>query len=59
MAAYAEQVLISTGRTDWKSRIQEDHDSVLINQLAKFIGPKGKFADVCCPVVECMKEASS
>jgi hypothetical protein len=47
MPAYAEQVIISTGRTDWKSRIQEDQDSALVNQLAKFTGPKGKFSDVC------------
>jgi hypothetical protein len=46
MPAYAEQVIISTGRTDWKSRIQEDQDSALVNQLAKFTGPKGKFSDV-------------
>jgi hypothetical protein len=47
MPAYAEQVIISTGRTDWKSRIQEDDDSAFVNQLAKFTGPKGKFSDVC------------
>lgn len=47
MPAYAEQVIISTGRSDWKSRIQEDQDSVLVNQMAKFTGPKGKFSDVC------------
>ncbi|KAI4730828.1 hypothetical protein E4T49_01177 [Aureobasidium sp. EXF-10728] len=45
MPAYAEQVIISTGRTDWKSRIQEDEDSALVNQLAKLTGPKGKFFD--------------
>ncbi|KAH0372851.1 hypothetical protein KCU65_g951, partial [Aureobasidium melanogenum] len=45
MPAYAEQVIISTGRSDWKSRIQEDEDSVLVNQMAKFTGPKGKFSD--------------
>jgi hypothetical protein len=46
MPAYAEQVIISTGRTDWRSRIQEDDDSAFVNQLAKFTGPKGKFSDV-------------
>jgi hypothetical protein len=46
MPAYALQVVVSTGRTDWKSRIQEDEDSALVNQLAKFTGPKGKFSDV-------------
>ena len=49
MAAYAEQVLISTGTTDWKSRIQDDDESVLVRQLTKFIGPKGKFSDVSIP----------
>ena len=46
MPAYALQVIVSTGRTDWKSRIQDDEDSALVNQLAKFTGPKGKYSDV-------------
>lgn len=47
MPAYALQVIVSTGRTDWKSRIQDDEDSALVNQLAKLTGPKGKYFDVC------------
>jgi len=46
MAAYAEQVLISTGRRDWKSNIEEDDGSVLVKQLRKFIGRGGKYTDV-------------
>lgn len=45
-AAYAEQVLISTGRSDWKSRIEDDDDGVLVKQLKKFLGRGGKYSDV-------------
>ncbi|KAF2218749.1 Sucrase/ferredoxin-like-domain-containing protein [Elsinoe ampelina] len=44
-AAYAEQVLISTGKTDWKSRIEDDEDAVLVKQLKKFLGRGGKYSD--------------
>lgn len=47
MAAYAEQVLISTGRNDWKSRIEEEEDAVLVRQLKKFLLRGGKYANVC------------
>lgn len=46
MAAYAEQVLISTGHTNWKSRIEEDEDSVLVRQLKSFLTRSGKYSDV-------------
>ena len=46
MAAYAEQVLISTGRKDWKSRIGEEQDGVLVRQLKGFLGRSGKYSDV-------------
>ncbi|KAF2156267.1 hypothetical protein K461DRAFT_318855 [Myriangium duriaei CBS 260.36] len=44
-AAYAEQILISTGRSDWKSRIDEDDDAVFARQLKKYLGRDGKFSD--------------
>jgi len=46
MAAYAEQVLISTGQADWKSKIEEDEGSVLVRQLKGFLGREGKYSDV-------------
>lgn len=46
MAAYAENVLISTGKHDWKSKIEDEDDGVLVKQLKQFLGPKGKFSDV-------------
>lgn len=49
MAAYAEQVLISTGRNDWKSRIEEEEDAVLVRQLKKLLLRGGKYVDVCGP----------
>jgi hypothetical protein len=47
MAAYAEQVLISTGRSDWKSRIEEEDEGILVRQLKSVLGPRGKYSDVC------------
>lgn len=46
MASYAEQVLISTGRSDWKSRIEEEEDAVLVRQLKKLLLRGGKYVDV-------------
>ena len=46
MAAYAEQVLISTGRNDWTSRIEDEEEGVLVRRLKSFLGPKGKYSDV-------------
>lgn len=48
MAAYAEQVLISTGKSDWKSRIEEEegvHGDV-VRGLKGLLGPRGKLSDV-------------
>ena len=46
MAAYAEQVLISTGRSDWKSRIEDDEAGVMVRQLKSLLGQGGKYSDV-------------
>jgi len=46
MAAYAEQVLISTGRGDWSSRIEEEEDAVLARGLKDLLGRNGKFSNV-------------
>lgn len=46
MAAYAEQVLISTGREDWKSKIEEEDEGVLVRQLKSFLGRNGQYSDV-------------
>lgn len=45
MAAYAEQVLISTRRNDWASKIESEEEGVLVKQLKSFLGPKGKYSD--------------
>ncbi|KAI7162502.1 hypothetical protein KC352_g26686, partial [Hortaea werneckii] len=47
MAAYAEQVLLCTGRSDWASRIEteENADGEIVRQLKSFLGPGGKFSD--------------
>lgn len=46
MATYAEQVLISTGKPDWTSKIEDESDAVFLRQMKKFMGRDGKFSDV-------------
>jgi len=46
MAAYHEHVMISTGRTDWTSRIEEDPNLPFVKHLKDALGPKGKYANV-------------
>jgi len=46
MPTYAEQVLISTGKDDWTSRIEDDEGSELVRQIKNFLGRNGKYSDV-------------
>ena len=46
MAAYAEQLLISTGRNDWTSKIEDEDEAVLVKQLRSFLMRGGKYSDV-------------
>lgn len=46
MASYAEQVLVCTGRNDWKSKIEDEDEAVLVKQLKSFLGRGGKYSDV-------------
>ena len=46
IAAYAEQCIISTGRSDWKSRIEEEDEGVLVKQLKSLLTRGGKYSDV-------------
>lgn len=47
MAAYAEQVLICTGKDDWASRIDEDNGGDnLAADLKELIGRGGVYSDV-------------
>ena len=46
MAAYAEQVLIASGKADWKGKIEDEKDAVLVRQLKSFLGRGGKYSDV-------------
>lgn len=48
MAAYAEQVVICTGKDDWCSRIEEENSGDnLAGDVKELVGRGGKFADVC------------
>lgn len=49
MPTYAEQVLISTGKDDWTSRIEDDEGSALVRQIKNFLGRDGKYSDVGDP----------
>ena len=50
MAAYAQQVVVSTGQPDWRSRIEEDGAEEgwgrFVRGLKGLIGRGAKFADV-------------
>lgn len=47
MAAYAEQVVVCTGRGDWAARIEEEEGGDnLAADLKELLGRGGMFADV-------------
>lgn len=47
MAAYAEQVLICTGKDDWMSRIEEENSGDnLAADLKELMGRGGVYSDV-------------
>ena len=48
MAAYSEQVLVCTGREDWKSKIEDEEGEHgdFVRQLRTLLGRGGKFCDV-------------
>jgi hypothetical protein len=46
MASYAEHVLISTGRDDWKSKIEDEDEGVLVRKMKKLLLKNGKYSDV-------------
>lgn len=50
MAAYNDQIVVSTGQADWKSRIEDDKDSApwgsLVARLKQLLGRKGPLHDV-------------
>ncbi|KAL1622999.1 Altered inheritance of mitochondria protein 32 [Neofusicoccum ribis] len=45
MGAYAEQILIATGKDDWKSRIEEEDDAHLQRSVKDILGRKGELMD--------------
>jgi hypothetical protein len=48
MAAYAEQVLICTGKPDWPSRIEEENSGDnLAADIKELMGRGGMYSDVC------------
>lgn len=51
MAAYAEQVLICTGKDDWISKIEEeDSGDNLAADIKELVGRGGTYADVNLPL---------
>ena len=46
MASYGEQILLCTGKADWKSKIEDEEDAGLLRQLKKFLVRGGKYVDV-------------
>ncbi|KAI9709130.1 MAG: hypothetical protein M1820_003576 [Bogoriella megaspora] len=45
IARYTEQVLISTGKEDWTSRIEDEEDGILARHLRGMLGKGGKYLD--------------
>ncbi|KAK5071625.1 Altered inheritance of mitochondria protein 32 [Lithohypha guttulata] len=47
MAAYSQQILVSTGLADWKSKIEDEKDTApwggVVAQIKEMLGPKGRF----------------
>ncbi|KAG9246338.1 Sucraseferredoxin-like protein [Calycina marina] len=51
MAAYAEQIVICTGRDDWDSRIERENEGDnLAADLKALVGPKGPYHDPYNPI---------
>lgn len=48
---YNGQVLISTGKSDWTSRIEDDKTGALARELKRLLGPKGKYFNVSIELV--------
>lgn len=50
MAAYSEQIIISTGQADWKSRIEDERDTApwgnVVSEIKTMLGPGGRCHDV-------------
>lgn len=54
MAAYAEQVLVCTGKDHWLSRIEEENSGDnLAADIKELIGRGGVYSDVCLPSLPC------
>ncbi len=50
MAAYAEQVLVCTGKDDWLSRIEEENSGDnLAADIKELLGRGGVYSDVFIP----------
>jgi hypothetical protein len=53
MAAYAEQVLICTGKVDWASRIEEENSGDnLAADIKELMGRGGIYSDVRIPLYQ-------
>lgn len=51
MAAYSQHILVSTGRADWQSKIEDEKDTApwggVVASIKEMLGPKGRYHDVC------------
>ncbi|KAK6411749.1 Altered inheritance of mitochondria protein 32 [Oleoguttula sp. CCFEE 5521] len=45
MPTYAEQILISTGRDDWSSKIEDEPEGEVVREVKKLLGRGGKMSD--------------
>ncbi|KAK8160289.1 Sucrase/ferredoxin-like-domain-containing protein [Phyllosticta citrichinensis] len=45
MASYGEQIMIATGKDDWKSKIEDEEDAHFQRKLKELLGRKGELCD--------------
>lgn len=58
MPSYAEHVVVSTGKSDWPSKIEDDETTPVVRELKQRLGRDGKFSNVsCCVTRSCHRKA--
>lgn len=58
MPSYAEHVVVSTGKSNWPSKIEDDETTPVVRELKQRLGRDGKFSNVsCCITRTCHRKA--
>ena len=58
-ATYSQQILISTGQSDWKSRIEAEENTApwgsVVAKIKRMLAPKGRYHDVWIKHSTCLR----